>query len=87
MFYHKNLFKWSLSLTEMNKWLELFLGLLLLVVLIFVSWASAAYSWTIFGKDFNLLHAGWLFLKGGVFWFVLMISLLLILLGINDIRE
>lgn len=67
--------------------MELFLGLLLLVILIFVSWASAAYSWTIFGKDFNLLHAGWLFFKGGLFWFVAMMALLLILLGINDLRE
>jgi len=71
----------------MNKWLELFMGLFLLVVLILVSWASATYSWTIFGYDFNLLHAGWLLFKGGLFWFVLMVSLLLILLGINDMRD
>jgi hypothetical protein len=71
----------------MNKWLELFLGLILLVAVILVSWASAAYSWTIFGKDLNFLHAGWLLLKGGLFWFALMIALLLIMLGINDLRE
>ena len=71
----------------MNKWLELFLGLVLLIALIFVSWASAVYSWTIFGKDFNLLHAGWVLLKGGLFWLVALVALLLIFLGINDIRE
>ncbi len=71
----------------MNKWMELFLGLILLIAVILISWASAAYSWSIFGRDFNLLHAGWLFLKGGLFWFVTMIALLLILLGINDLRE
>jgi len=71
----------------MNKWVELFLGLILLIVIIIVSWASAAYSWTIFGYDFNLLHAGWLFLKGGLFWFATLVALLLILLGINDMRE
>lgn len=71
----------------MNKWLELILGLLLLVVLIFVAWASSAYSWTLFGKDFNLLHSAWIFLKGAVFWFVLMIALLLVVLGINDLKE
>ena len=71
----------------MNKWMELFLGLLILVAMILISWASATYSWTIIGKDFNLLHAGWLFFKGGIFWFIIMISLLLILLGINDLKE
>ena len=71
----------------MNKWFELFFGLILLIALVLISWASAAYSWTIFGKDFNLLHSAWLFLKGGVWWFVLMISLLLIFLGINDLKD
>lgn len=71
----------------MNKWLELSFGLILLIAVIFISWASAAYSWAIFGRDFNLLHAGWLFLKGGLFWFVFMIALFLIFLGINDLRE
>lgn len=71
----------------MNKWSELILGLILLVALIIVSWASSAYTWTIFGKDLNFLHAGWVFLKGGIFWFVAMIALLLIVLGINDLRE
>ena len=71
----------------MNKWLELFLGLVLLVAVILVSWASDAYSWMIFGKDLNLLHSAWIFFKGGVFWFVVMMALLLILLGINDLRE
>jgi hypothetical protein len=41
----------------------------------------------LFGKDINLLHAGWVFLKGGLFWLVLMIGLLFVLLGINDLRE
>ena len=71
----------------MNKWMELLLGLFLLVAVILVSWASSAYSWVFFGKELNLLHAGWLFLKGGLFWFVLMIALLLIVLGINDLKE
>lgn len=71
----------------MNKWSELLLGLILLVALVLVSWASSTYAWTIAGKDFNLLHAGWLFLKGGAFWLVLMISVLLIVLGINDLKD
>jgi len=71
----------------MNKWLELFAGVVLLVGAILTVWASSAYSWLLFGKDFNLLHSAWIFLKGGVFWFVVMIALLLILLGVNDLRE
>ncbi|MDP3987331.1 MAG: hypothetical protein Q8P81_03850 [Nanoarchaeota archaeon] len=70
----------------MNKWAELLLGLILLVGLIIVSWASSTYAWTIFGKNFDLLNAGWVFLKGGIFWLIAMISILLILLGINDLK-
>ena len=71
----------------MNKWFELFLGLILLVFAILIAWASSAYSWMIFGKRFDILHSAWIVLKGGVFWFVIAIALLLILLGINDLRE
>jgi hypothetical protein len=71
----------------MNKWLELLIGLILLVGVILVAWYSSAYSWVFFGKDLNFLHAAWILLKGGIFWFVVMVALLLILLGINDLRE
>lgn len=71
----------------MNKWIELILGLILLIAVILVGWASSAYSWVLFGRDFNFLHAAWIFLKGGIFWLVTMIALLLIVLGINDLRE
>ena len=85
--HHKNLFKGNLSVREMNKWFELFLGLVLLVFAILVGWASDAYTWTIFGKDLNFLHSAWVFLKGAVFWFVVMVASLLIVLGVNDLRE
>ncbi len=71
----------------MNKWLELILGLFLLIAIILIGWASSTYSWVLFGRDFNFLHAAWIFLKGGIFWLVTMIALLLIVLGINDLRE
>ncbi|HEA46237.1 MAG TPA: hypothetical protein ENH99_00455 [Candidatus Pacearchaeota archaeon] len=71
----------------MDKWFELLMGLILIVAAILVGWASAAYSWTIFGKDLNFLHSAWILLKGGIFWFVVMIGFLLLLLGINDLRE
>ena len=85
--YYKNLFKGNLSVREMNKWFELFLGLVLLVFVILVGWASDAYAWTLFGKDLNFLHSAWILLKGGIFWFAIMIAALLIVLGINDLRE
>jgi len=70
----------------MNKWSELIFGLILIVVVIMIGWASSAYSWTLLGKDFNLLHSAWIFLKGGIFWLVAMIAVLLIVLGINDLK-
>jgi hypothetical protein len=71
----------------MNKWTEIFFGLLLLNAVIFGAWASSAYGWEILGKDFNFLHSAWVFLKGGIFWLVTMIAVLLIILGINDLRD
>jgi len=66
----------------MNKWLELLLGLILVVAAIVITWYSV--SW---GDFLNFRHAAWEFLKGGVVWFVLGIGLLLILLGISDLKE
>ena len=71
----------------MDKWLELLMGLALLVAVIIIAWASSAYSWVLFGKDLNFLHSAWIFLKGGIFWLLIMIAFLLIILGINDLRE
>ena len=85
--HHKNLFKLAFDCLVMNKWAELFSGLVLLVAVIFITWASSAYTWVLFGKDFNFLHSAWIFLKGGLFWLVTMVALLLIILGINDLRE
>ena len=71
----------------MNRWTELLLGLILLIGVILIAWASSAYSWILFGRNFNFLHSAWVFLKGGLFWLVAMIGILLIILGINDLRE
>lgn len=70
----------------MNKWTELFFGLVLVVGMILVAWFSSANSWTVFGKNLNLLNAAWIFLKGGIFWLIFMIGALFILLGISDIK-
>jgi len=72
----------------MNKWTELLVGMILLVGAVLVGWASWAYSWTIAGRfDLNFLHAAWIVLKGGIWWFVVMLGLLFILLGISDLKE
>ncbi len=61
----------------MNKWLEILIGLILI--------ALAVYAW---GMDFyGFGEAALSFLKGGIIWFVIMISLILILLGISDIKD
>ena len=85
--HHKNLFKSTFDLFSMDKWSELVLGLILLVAVILITWASSAYNWVLLGKDFNFLHSAWIFLKGGIFWLATAIALLLIVLGINDLRE
>ena len=62
----------------MNKWLELLIGLILVIVPIwallavptFASWGPATIA----------------FLKGGVVCFVILIGLLFIMLGISDLK-
>lgn len=71
----------------MNRWTELLLGLILLLGVVVVGWFSSVYGWTLFGKSFDFLNAGWVLLKGGVFWVVFFIGLFLIILGINDLRD
>ena len=61
----------------MNKWLELLIGLILIIVVV-CTWA---YNYVGFGT------AALEFLKGGLMWLVILIGLLLLLLGINDLRE
>ena len=61
----------------MNKWLEILIGLILVV--------AAIYTW---GMNFAGFGTAALeFLKGGIIWFVIMIGLLLLLLGISDLKE
>jgi hypothetical protein len=70
----------------MNKWLELLLGLILVVGVILVGWYSAVNNWMILGTSLDFRNAAWVVLKGGIFWFVLMMGVLLILLGISDLK-
>ncbi len=61
----------------MNKWLEILIGLILLVAPIYV-WAINQWG---FGT------AALEFLKGGIIWFVIMVGLLFLLLGISNLKE
>jgi len=66
----------------MNKWTELIVGLLLILVPITVAWYSP--NW--WGEFWNFREAAWEFLKGGVFWVVVMVGALFVLLGISDLK-
>ena len=61
----------------MNKWVELLVGLILLVI--------AVYGWgmNIFGVGSSALTL----LKGGIVWFFILIGILFIMLGISDLKE
>jgi len=66
----------------MNKWLELLIGIVLVIAAIVV-WIYSA-GW---GDFWNFGKAAWEFFKGGLIWFVILIGLLFIILGISDLRE
>ena len=67
----------------MNKWLELLMGLILLNGAILLAWFSGEWG----GAFWNFKNATWEFFKGGIVWFVIMIGLLFIMLGISDLKE
>ena len=63
----------------MNKWLELILGMILLVgtvALVFPGMPLASWG-----------NAALVFLKGGLTWIVALIGLILIILGISEIKD
>jgi len=65
----------------MNKWLEILVGLILIIAAV-LAWAyTKGFGFWDFGS------AAWEVLKGGVIWFVIMIGLLFLMLGISDLRE
>lgn len=65
----------------MNKWAELCVGLILIIVPIIVAFYSQTWG------AWNFWDAAGMFFKGGLFWFVVMIGLLFVLLGISDLKE
>lgn len=65
----------------MNKWVEILLGLILVVGIILFTWASPGW-----GSFWNFRHAAWEFFKGGLVWIIASIGLLFIVLGISDLK-
>jgi hypothetical protein len=61
----------------MNKWMELLIGIILLIIPI--------YTWIV--NMWGLGDAAIAFLKGGLVWFVLMLGFLFLMLGISDLKE
>ena len=63
----------------MNKWLEILLGLILVVGAIYVAWLTPFWG--------GMGSAALEFLKGGIVWFVILIGLLFLMLGISDLKN
>jgi len=61
----------------MNKWLEILLGLILVI--------AAVCAWVV--DQWGMGAAALQFLKGGIVWFVILIGLLFLMLGISDLKE
>jgi len=62
----------------MNKWLELLIGLILVVVPIYLAFSPSMLP----GWGASAIE----FLKGGLFWGIVGIGALFVLLGISDIK-
>jgi len=65
----------------MNKWMELLLGLVLVVV------AVLLWAFTIGNGFWDFGNAAWEFLKGGIVWMIILVGLLFLMLGISDLKE
>jgi hypothetical protein len=61
----------------MNKWLEILIGLVLLILPIYLAVSN---QW---GFGTSTLE----FLKGGIIWFLILIGFLFLLLGISDLKN
>jgi hypothetical protein len=61
----------------MNKWLEILIGLVLIII--------AIYAWGI-----NILGVGTAaleLLKGGILWIIILVGAIFLLLGISDLKD
>jgi len=65
----------------MNKWLKILIGLILIIGVILLSYYSLNWGRWDFG------HPAWEFLKGGIVWVVFLVGLLVLILGISELKE
>lgn len=65
----------------MNKWIELLVGLILVIGVILLAFLTLGFQTWDFG------NAAWELFKGGVVWVIGAIGILFILLGISDLRN
>lgn len=68
----------------MNKWTELLLGMILVLVPIVLAFYSQPRYWN--WGYWNFWNAAGIVLMGGIFWMVVMVGVLFILLGISDLK-
>jgi hypothetical protein len=69
----------------MNKWLKILVGLILVIGMILLGFYSHYQNWGMGRWDFG--GPAWEFLKGGIVWFVVLIGLLFLMLGISELKE
>ncbi len=62
----------------MNKWLEILIGLILVLVPVYIVFSGSFSTWT---------EATWTVLKGGIIWGVFLLGILFVMLGISDLKE
>jgi hypothetical protein len=65
----------------MNKWAELLVGLILIIIPIIIAFYSQ--TWGIW----NFWAAAGQFFLGGLFWLIVLIGILFILLAISDMKS
>ena len=64
----------------MNKWLELFFGLISVIGAILIAFYSQSFA------NWNFWSAAGVVFRGGLFWMIVGIGSLFILLGISDLK-
>lgn len=71
----------------MNKWLEIIIGLILVLGTILIAWYSHAQAWTALGLSWDFGSAAWVTIRGGLIWGFFFLGLLFLLLGLSDLKN
>lgn len=61
----------------MNKWIEILIGLILVIGAVFLVFGGYTQPWS---------EATWVVLKGGIVWGIFFVGLLFLMLGISDLK-